>query len=93
MFAIGDQQWPGVSKLVEECGEILQVVGKLMATHGEALHWDGSNLRQRFLEELADLGGAYEFVVGFLSHDERAAVRQRAREKYALFQRWHREQR
>ncbi len=89
MFAIGDDNWPGLSKLTEECGELLQVIGKLMATHGEPKHWDGTDLMQRFLDEMGDLGGAHEFVVGFMSRDDRASVRQRAREKLALFQRWH----
>lgn len=90
-FAIGDQQWPGLSKLTEECGEVLQVIGKLMATHGNAAHWDGTDLRQRLLAELGDLAGAFEFVVGFLPAADLVAVRARAREKYALFQKWHAE--
>lgn len=40
MFAIGSPVWPGLSKLAEEAGETLQVVGKLMGTGGESAHWD-----------------------------------------------------
>lgn len=28
MFAIGDKEWPGISKLIEEAGEVLQICGK-----------------------------------------------------------------
>ena len=41
MFAIGDKKWPGISKLVEEAGEVTQVAGKLMGSGGDILHWDG----------------------------------------------------
>lgn len=30
MFSIGSKRWPGISKLIEECGEVLQIAGKLM---------------------------------------------------------------
>lgn len=62
MFAIGDQDWPGISKLIEECGEVVQVCGKLMGTRGEHEHWDGSDLKVRLEEEIADLIAAVEFV-------------------------------
>lgn len=29
-FSIGGTLWPGLSKLIEECGEVLQVGGKLI---------------------------------------------------------------
>lgn len=35
LFFIGAERWSGVSKLIEETGELLQVAGKLMA-NGEA---------------------------------------------------------
>lgn len=50
-FAIGDAVLPGVSKVVEEAGELLQVVGKLMAVHGSPEGWDGTDLRERFVLE------------------------------------------
>jgi hypothetical protein len=52
MFAIGDKEWPGISKLVEEAGEVGQVCGKLIGSGGETAHFDGSNLRARLSEEL-----------------------------------------
>lgn len=88
MFAIGDNEWPGISKLVEECGEVLQVAGKLMGTRGHRAHWDGSDLRPRLEEELADLMAAIDFVVEVCRLD-RANVAERYREKLARFHAWH----
>jgi hypothetical protein len=31
-YGIGTTTWPGLAKLIEECGETLQVLGKLVAT-------------------------------------------------------------
>lgn len=92
MFAIGDKEWAGLSKLAEEAGEVLQVIGKLMATHGDRLHYDGSDLRVRLLEEIADLSAAVQFVAGEFSRAERSAMNERVVQKLQLFQRWHREQ-
>lgn len=88
MFAIGDKEWPGISKLVEECGEALQVCGKLMGTGGEEKHWDGSNLHQRLEDELADLQAAIMFVreVNCLDSDRHD---QRVAKKLARFRAWH----
>lgn len=91
MFAIGDKQWPGISKLVEECGEVLQVCGKLMAAHGKRRHWDGTDLANRLVEELGDLHAALEFVLGFLTPTQLHRVTKRSAAKLRLFQRWHRE--
>lgn len=53
--------WPGMSKLIEEMGELNQVLGKLMATGGEPEHWDGTDLHDRLAEEVADVLAAVEF--------------------------------
>lgn len=92
-FAIGDRDLPGISKVTEEAGELLQVVGKLMATHGMAEHWDGTDLRARLVEELGDLSAAIHFVVKkALTDDEARALMARFRLKFAQFEKWHQEQ-
>lgn len=91
MFAFGDEKWPGLAKLAEEAGEVVQVVGKLMMTHGDVMHWDGSDLEYRLLNEMADLAAAIDFVVGNQSRDQRSNFRDRREEKLRLFQSWHRE--
>ncbi len=90
-YSIGSSHWPGLSKLIEECGEVMQVGGKLMGTGGKAEHWDGSNLRVRLVEELGDLSAAILFfatVNGLDLHDLEA----RSIRKLAQFDVWHAEQ-
>lgn len=93
MFAFGDKEWPGLAKLNEESGELVQVIGKLMMTHGQAKHWDGSDLRARLVEEMGDVSAACAFIYAHvLTAEERATVCDRVRKKLALFVKWHREQ-
>jgi NTP pyrophosphatase (non-canonical NTP hydrolase) len=87
-YSIGSDIWPGLSKLAEEAGEVVQVVGKLIATGGKAEHWDGANLRQRLEEEIADVVAAGALVVELNGLDAEA-VERRAEEKLARFKRWH----
>lgn len=90
-FSIGSDVWPGVSKLIEEIGELGQVLGKLIATHGAREHWDGSDLLDRLHDEIADVGAALVFVqqANGLDPDRIAG---RAEAKLQLFHRWQREQ-
>lgn len=90
MFAIGSAKWPGLSKLSEEAGEVVQVIGKLMGTGGEAEHWDGTNLRARLIEETADVFAACLFVAEMNGFLEDFGVR--AADKVNLFRKWHTEQ-
>lgn len=89
-YSIGSIVWPGLSKVAEECGEIIQVIGKLMGTGGTVEHWDGTNLADRMSEEAADLLAALEF---FIAHNgerlDREAIEARAAKKLALFEQWH----
>ena len=90
-FSIGSDVWPGISKLIEEAGEVTQVCGKLIAIAGESEHWDGTNLRERLENELADLTAAIEFVVGRNRLDA-TRMNARATEKLRLFMKWDKEQ-
>lgn len=90
MFAIGSKQWPGLSKLAEEAGEVLQVVGKFMGTGGDPWHWDKTNLRTRLIEELGDLMAACEFVA--IANGISIAAEECKAEKLKLFFGWHNEQ-
>ncbi len=90
LFSIGADRWPGVSKLMEEAAETIQVLAKLMQTKdGDGLHWDG-DLHPRIVEELGDLLAAIDFLI---SHNhqkvDRLLVEKRRTEKLALFRRWH----
>lgn len=87
-FSIGGKVWPGTSKLLEEQGELIQVLGKLMATGGDTKHWSG-DLRKMLVDELADLSAAMVFFqMHNLTVDEARAVAIRANEKLELFKKW-----
>lgn len=97
-FSIGSETYPGVSKTIEEIGElqvvlgkVQQTLGKLIATHGLAAHWDGTDLRECFTDEAGDVIGALSFVIAKNGFDA-AAIQNRANEKIALFMKWHAEQ-
>jgi len=86
---IGAQEWAGISKLNEESGEVLQVIGKLMGTDGEANHWDGTDLHVRLTEELGDLLAAITFVMEQNQVKLNAeAIFDRAERKLNLFREW-----
>lgn len=90
-YSIGSSHWPGLSKLIEEAGEVQQVAGKIIATNGEVEHWDGTNLRLRLEDEIADVVAACTFMVSANGLDaDRVAVR--IEEKLRTFEKWHREQ-
>lgn len=92
-YAIGSDHWPGVSKLIEELGELEQVLGKLIATGGETAHWDGSDLRRRFVEEIGDVLAACRFFAHEnLDPEENIAISSRQRQKERTFRQWHAEQ-
>ena len=91
-FYIGAEEWNGLSKLIEECGEVMQVAGKLIATDGKTAHWDGKqNLDSRLEEELGDLMGAINF---FLRKNNLDLDRINARSMYkvGLFEKWSKQQ-
>lgn len=89
-FSIGSKVWPGTSKLIEEMGELQQVLGKLLGTAGEVKHWDGSNLRERLVEEIADLEAAIIFFKEQnMWQSEKSEAHERTVQKLALFEKWH----
>lgn len=88
-FAFGDETFPGLAKLAEECGEVVQVIGKLMMVHGRREHWSG-DLRAMLIDEMADVLAAIGFVAdNCLSEDETEAMTNRCVTKLEKFQAWH----
>lgn len=88
-FSIGQTEcWPGIAKLNEECGELIQIIGKLIATGGRTDHWSGLDLKKELEDEIADVRAAMWFV---LSHNDLDSLRigQRVRQKGDLFNEWH----
>ena len=87
-YAIGSTHCPGLSKLVEEAGEVQQVVGKIVGFGGFGRHWDGSDLRERLVEEIGDVMAACVFVTEANGLDI-SAIQKRVEEKLNTFRRWH----
>lgn len=91
-YAIGSKVWPGLAKLAEECGELQQVIGKLLA-YPTGPHPDGGDpLTRRLEDEMADVAAAIDFLVG-ASNGLLFGARMRARQtaKYERFTGWHQE--
>lgn len=85
----------GMAKLTEECGEVQQIVGKLiqyphLQSWGVELHPDGTHLLTELTNELADVRAAAEFVSERLALSK-SAIEARARRKLELFRQWDRE--
>lgn len=89
-FSFGSDTWPGLTKLVEEAAEVIQVASKLMATGGRVDHWSGEHLGERLEEELGDLRAAIAFVM-FHNRDglRRHVIVGRTYDKTTLFNEWH----
>ncbi len=81
----------GRAKLTEECGEVLQVLGKMQQYPARDDHPDGKgSLKLRLTNEIADLIAASAFVIEKMKLDE-AAIRQRAEAKLQIYLRWDKE--
>lgn len=89
-LAIGSEVWPGVAKLIEECGELQQVLGKIIA-YPNGDHPDGTDIKARLIEEIADAMAAATFVITENGLSEQA-VMQRTAAKLVRFRTWHREE-
>lgn len=88
MFAIGKkEEWPGFSKLCEECGELVQVIGKFMGSRGLVKHWSG-NLLDKLYEEMGDVQAALWFVADACKLDK-ARLQKQAAYKLKRFHFWH----
>jgi NTP pyrophosphatase (non-canonical NTP hydrolase) len=92
-FSIGSKVWTGTSKLIEELGELQQVLGKLIGSHGEIAHYDGSDLEVRLVEEIADVQAAIAFFVrhNLDTNGARVTMLGRTAEKLERFEQWHKE--
>lgn len=81
----------GLAKLNEECGELLQVIGKRLAYYTTDEHPDGGPpLTQRMEDEIADVMAACQFVTEAHRLDNER-IKGRALRKLALFHQWHKE--
>jgi len=89
-FQFASPCWPGLAKLTEECGEVVQVCAKVIGTGGAMVLRDGQMIeRSRVIDELADLMAALHFVVNLnLSPGEFCYYEDRMYAKVRLFETW-----
>lgn len=88
---IGSDHLNGISKLVEEMGELQTVIGKAMAIGSFGEHWSHENLARWAEEEMGDVIAAIYFVAhnnDLCSH----SIEARATRKRQLFCQWDAEQ-
>ncbi|MES3011969.1 MAG: hypothetical protein V4738_14365 [Pseudomonadota bacterium] len=79
----------GIAKLIEECGELQQILGKKLAYYTTDEHPDGAgSLTHRLEDEMGDVYAAMDLIRGTLDLDG-AAINQRRDEKLRIFQLWH----
>lgn len=93
-FQFSSEVWPGLAKLSEECGELVQVISKIVGTAGTMRFRDGSTVDpERMIEELGDVWAAVEFVYQHaFTPEERRRIINRRTAKYDLFNRWRAEE-
>ena len=87
-YCIGSDEWNGLSKLIEELGELQQVCGKLIGVEGSAAHWS-YNLNDKFIEEIGDECSAIDFFT-YANFDEEDInkMKEQSDKKYHLFKQW-----
>lgn len=89
-------QQNGLAKLVEECGEVMQVAGKmiqypeLQPITNVNKHPDGTVLRDKLEEEIADVAASLRFVADKLKLSK-VKISKRLAEKLKLFEQWDKE--
>lgn len=79
----------GLTKLIEECGELSQIASKKQAFMNTDTHPDGKgSMKKRIEEEMADVIAACVLVAENFGLDQ-DHLEQRALKKLALFRKWH----
>ena len=98
MFRISSKRWAGLGKFVEESGELNEIIGKLVATHGGKVgplgdkdYWDGRDLVAEFEDEVADVLAVLSFIIDHNPQLNKSRIINRAGTKYARFLGWRKE--
>lgn len=81
------EHWKGIGKLIEECGELLQIAGKAIA-YPVGEHPDGcGDVKERFVQEIADVYAALDYFVDVNKLDL-GIILTRKNSKFRLYKRW-----
>lgn len=88
-YSIGSAKWPGLAKLMEECGEVVQAGTKIIAANGEDIHWQNDlSLTGQLEDEIADVTAAIVFITENNPLDT-DRITARANRKLKIFRGWH----
>lgn len=68
----------GLAKLIEECGELIQIAGKKLACMETDKHWNVSSLSKSLEDEIGDVLAACKFVSGSFNLDKDAIAKRMA---------------
>jgi NTP pyrophosphatase (non-canonical NTP hydrolase) len=91
-YSIGSDHWPGVTKVLEECGELIQVLAKLQGAGGDpGVHWDGKDVLSGIIDEAGDVLAALEFLMRHNPIVSDAKVNKRMARKVQMFEDWHKD--
>jgi len=85
---LGADKWPGLVKLIEECGEVQRVAAKLLAFPEGIIPGEDTDWALELLDELADVKAAIEFVM-LRNGLPRMRMQRRLMEKLNQFEEWH----
>lgn len=86
-YTMSNRVWPGLGKVIEECGEVVQVAAKIIVNHGSTEYYDGSDLRSHLEDEIADLEATLEFLKSENGLD-RWRIYNRKQSKLLKFHKW-----
>lgn len=89
-YSIGSAKWPGLAKIMEECGEVIQVGAKIIAANGEDIHWQNDlSLTGQLADEIADVTAAIVFITENNPQLNTDQITARASRKLKIFREWH----
>lgn len=86
-YAIGSTVWPGLSKLIEESGELQQRLAQL-AAYPLLNHPTLKNQQRRLEEELGDVLATLWFFTSVNALNYKF-IERRAKTKFTKFKKWH----
>lgn len=86
-YTMHNVTWPGLSKVIEESGEVLQICGKIMAIRGGDTYYNGEDLRVELENEVSDLLASLTYLIRENDLDK-ARINRRVQMKLAKYQNW-----
>lgn len=88
-YSIGSEHWPGTSKVIEECGELVQALGKVVGNGGGQIHFSGADLHRDVALEIGDVLAAIRYFLDHNSQIDPQTVHDQEVLKRDRFERWH----